>query len=293
VIAMSSRHHSQKKRAAEEKAIKIALTVGILVIILAITAWVLYPADLDFEDCTSDTPLQCGCPTNKSGVSGKKSIVLIDATDKIPDSRTQDINEIMVALSEPSSFFDTIIGGYERISAFVFSDKKPDEMKPVASFCKPPNRFILSLKYSEADINKQQKMIKKIADKAALTSNASQNGNSTRLMEVIGIISGSGAYFNKSGKFILFSDLVERSNECGYFDIVVPNFQNISPKCNYFVTRASENMMGSKVYICMIPRSQQSSRIEIIPFWQEYFQTVTGRPAINTCDPSAIMGDIN
>ena len=124
---MSIKKHNQKKKIAEDKAIKYAMVTAIIVVLLLTISWMFYPNELDFNDCTTDKPLQCGCPINKDSISGSKSIVLIDATDKIPDSRTQDIKEILFALSQPSGFINTALGICDRVSVYVFSNQKPDQ----------------------------------------------------------------------------------------------------------------------------------------------------------------------
>lgn len=278
----------ERNKQAEQKAFLRVWTVVGVVALFGILITLIYPQKLNFEDCASENPQNCGCQLNTASLNISKNIVFIDATDPIPASKKQDTIEILKGFTEPSSFLYSALGRYVRTSVFVFSNQKSDELSPIASFCQLPHEAILSLRHSQSEIEKFKNKILKVATDASNVAQANQFGAASTLVQAISVSSGSGAYWNKQGKFVFISDLIERSSECGYFDKTAPNFAKNSKACNQFVDRASESMKGSQAYVCLIQRSNQPLLLGVSPWWQEYFQTVSGNPAYLTCDPARI-----
>jgi hypothetical protein len=283
---------SERSRQQEAKAIRNAIWLGCFVMVTAVLIALAYPAELNFKDCEAEAPADCGCPTNLADSRITKNVVFIDATDPLPPSKTRDTIELLRAFTLESDLFSSLVGAHQRTSVFVFSNQKPDQLKPVASFCKLPNSFVMSLRYSQSAIDSFSGSITKVVNAAAANSQLQQHGSNSTLVQAIAVTTGSGAYWNSKGRYVFVSDLIERSSECGLFDKTEPTFANNSRSCTQYVTRAKEMMAGSKAYVCLIPRSSQPLLAGVTPWWQEYFQTITGAPATLTCDPALVVKNL-
>jgi len=273
---------------ALRKAIIIAGCTTLIIVMLVLAGWVIDPPDLNFSDCASLQPQSCGCPETFGAGHLRRSVVFLDATNAIPSSRRQDLKELLRAFTTPMSLWDSVTGSQERVSVFVYSKQSPDQLTPVASFCRLPNEAPLSIKYSSAQIDEYQEHIQNAASQAIAASMNTADGRTSNLVQGLAVVTGSAAYWNNQGRMFFLSDLVERSPECGYFDRSVPGFSQVNERCKSYITRAAESMRGAAVSVCMLPRSDQVVPAGVIPFWQEYFQSTTGHPPSYSCDPELV-----
>lgn len=242
---------------------------------------------------------RCVCPADEQYI-GKRNIIFVDTTDKIPDGKIEDLYRLIreTAFVE-QDFWKWITSGkkVEKTSIYLLSNQKPVDMVPIASYCSfPPDTTWLFTELSAT----QEKKIKEVAvadvKKAVNGILAHNDTGRSHIVQALATVTSNATYWKAGSKLIALSDLYENSATCGYFEGgIIPLFSNITPECKKWVdilgknlARQSKNTIDkerSNVAVCQILSKNQQSGI--ITFWRELFQS-QGLGVIFTCDPHEI-----
>ena len=280
---------NKKQVVANEGKKYFTYSITIFVILLLLSL-LLKPPELN----SCDVKLEyCGCPLDKNKI-GNKNIVLVDATDTVPPQKIKDLDLILDKfILNSTSFFNWYLANKEvsLTSIYILNNKDPIQMVPVGSFCQlPPD---LALKFS--DLNKKQ-ILKQSKDLKLQVENSFkqlENMNASpksEILKAIAITTSNASSWRDGSTFILFSDLVENSNDCGYFVNMqtIPNLKQISAKCKSWVDIIGANMMSKKTTaaICLIPRDAKK---DLVPFWQDIFYSSNDTNPIFECNPDKIQ----
>jgi hypothetical protein len=280
----SKSHHDVNEG---KKYFTYAITIFAILLVLSL---MLKPPELN--NC--DEKLEyCGCPLNKSKI-GNKNIVLVDATDPIPPQKIQDLNLILDKyILNSSSFINWFLANKEvsLTSIYILNNMDPMQMVPGGSFCQlPPD---LALKFS--DLNRKQMLQQsknlKLQVENAFKQLENMNASSkSEIVKTIAITTSNVSSWKDGSTFILFSDLVENSNDCGFFVNMqtIPNLKQVSTRCKSWVDIISANMSSNKTTaaICLIPRDTKKG---LIPFWEDVFYSSNKTNPIFECNPDKIQ----
>ena len=270
------------------------LVIGTIIIGIAFFA-ITPPA---FNDCKTIDSTLCACPKNPEDIK-TRSLIIVDTTDKLRDGKQPDIDLLISTFSGGrKSLVDWILDGKraDQTSIFLLGSVAPPDMKPVATFCSlPPSVAMLA-----SDLNGQQirlleeKTITTIKDsiiEAFKTSAALQSP----IIEALAVATGNASHWTPGGNLILVSDLLQNTNECGFFDGsgAVPPFKAISHKCRSHVENLHERLRSTTIYpdvsvvaLCTLPGKPYKSGL--LSFWRELFQEGLSYDVAMTCDPQEI-----
>lgn len=162
---------------------------------------------------------RCVCPANESYI-GKRNIIFVDITDKIPEGKIEDLYRLIkeTAFVE-QGFWSWITGGkkIEKTSIYLLSDQKPAEMTPVASYCSfPPNTTWLLTDLSATE-EKRVKDVALVHVKKAVDDILQRwDAGRSHIVEALVTVTSNATYWKAGSKLIVFSDLYENSDTCGF-----------------------------------------------------------------------------
>jgi hypothetical protein len=253
----------------------------------------------DLKICDNKLSPECVCPNDEKYI-GRRNIIFVDATDNIVSGKFDDLRRIIKEISFIEvGFFEWFNSGkkVDKTSIYILSDKKPVDMKPIASYCSLPPEFTWLLtdlsetkekQVKNAAINDVENALKKISEE--------KNSTYSHIVEGLAVATSNSASWSAGSKLILVSDLYENSAACGQFESgIINNYSNISSECKRWADILGENLKRStnhskdkvsSVSICQILSKKQSN--ELISFWRELFQDQLGSDMKLTCDPNQI-----
>jgi hypothetical protein len=264
-----------------------AITIFAILLILSLA---LTPPELN--NCNEKLEY-CGCPLDKNKI-GNKNIVLVDATDPIPPQKIKDLDLILDKfILNSTSFINWYLANKEvaLTSIYIINNKDPIQMVPAGSFCQLPPDLALTF----SSLNKKQRLQQSKNLKLQVESSFKQLENMTaspksEILKTIAITTSNVSSWKDGSTFILFSDLVENSNDCGFFVNMqaIPNLKQVSSKCKSWVDIISANMSSSKTTaaVCLIPRDAKSG---LIAFWEDVFYLSNKTNPIFECNPDKIQ----
>ena len=122
------RLNTQKKRKTKNgKTWFIAAAIALLTIFS--TTFLLQSHALKKCDTSKHELDECGCPMDTELI-GKKNVILIDASDKVPVSKFKDIEEIINSFTKPSQTLDWLHKSkrVDKTSIYVLNVNSPVEM---------------------------------------------------------------------------------------------------------------------------------------------------------------------
>jgi hypothetical protein len=260
--------------------------------------WVAQPPDLKI--CDRKISPECVCPENEKYI-GRRNIIFVDATDHLVSGKFDDLRRIIKEVSFVEvGFFDWLNSGkkVDKTSIYILSDKKPVDMKPVASYCSFPPEFTWLL----ADLSEtREKQVKDAAIKdienALNKIRDEKNSTYSHIVEGLAVATSNSSSWSAGSKLILVSDLYENSASCGQFENgKINSYSNLNSECKRWADILGENLKrtsnfsiekNSSVSICQILSKKQSN--ELISFWRELFKSQLKDYDVKmTCDPTQI-----
>lgn len=285
------RLNTQKKRKTKNgKTWFIAAAIALLTIFS--TTFLLQSPALKKCDTSKHDLEECGCPMDTELI-GKKNIVLIDASDKVPVSKFKDIEELINSFTKPSQTLEWLHKSkrVDKTSIYVLNVNSPVEMLPIASFCQLPPE--ISVNYfgvlTGKEINELNKSIisaisMAVSDVAKYTAT-----KTSEIMRTIATTSSNSSEWKDGSNYVMVSDLYENSQSCGFFDKnSVPTFSSVSTTCKKWADIIAANMGSEKTTVAICRIHSKDMKPGLKNFWDDVFFEATGRKPIYTCDVSKI-----
>jgi len=253
-----------------------------------------------FKSCSEALTPDCVCPEDEKYI-GKRNIIFIDATDDVVGGKFDDLKRILKEVSfSDVGFIKWLTTGkkIEKTSVYILSDKKPVDMKPIASYCSFPPEFTWLL----TDLSESKEKQVKVAatndvENALRKIRNEKNSTYSHIVEGLAVATSNSASWVAGSKLVIVSDLYENSSICGQFEAGrISNYENVSKECKRWADILGENLKKSSadsidkvssVSICQILSKKQSD--ELILFWRELFKSQLGYDIKLTCDPQQIQ----
>lgn len=263
-----------------------------LLSLFSLVAVSLFLQPTDVKNCDQSVLLDCGCPIDRSSVD-KKSIILIDATNIVPQSKLPDIEELILSFTKPNEIFTWLVKGkkVDKTSIYVLNSDSPVEMLPIASFCQlPPD---IAFKYFGNFNGKQIIAIhKSILLAVSKSINQVKKFTASKTSEIIRTIaatSSNGKDWRDGSKYVVVSDLYENSSGCGFFDKspVMP-FASIPQACKKLTEEIAKNISDESATIALCRIQSKDIKLGMKEFWDEVFLNASGRKPLWTCDANKI-----
>jgi hypothetical protein len=269
---------------------------------LLLCSQVLMPPDLinaESSDGAESTERITTCPADDKYI-GRRNIILIDATDAIVKGKEADLERIIRRTAfRDFGVWEWLFGGkkVDKTTIYLLSGANPAESKPVWSYCSfPPEITWLVSDFSESKERELKKSTIKDVKAAMVRVRSEKPSTHSNIVEALAVFTSNSNDWVGGSKLILFSDLYENSDSCGFFESgQVPSFSEVGPVCKNWVKKLSENLQRStasmrefrsSVSICSILKKPPNPKI--IQFWKELFQSNLKYDVIFTCDPEQI-----
>ena len=280
----------KKHKANNGKTWFVVATVALLSIFS--TTLLLQSPALKKCDSSEHDLAECGCPID-SELIGKKNIILIDASDKVPGSKFKDIEDLISNFTKPSLTLDWLHKSkhVDKTSVYVLNANSAVEMLPIASFCQLPPE--ISVNYFSVLTGKQINELNKSIISAismAVSDVAKYTATKTsEIMRTIATTSSNSNEWRDGSNYVVISDLYENSQTCSFFDInPVPKFASVSPACKKWAEIIGANMSSEKTTVAICRIHSKDMKPGLKDFWDDAFYQATGRKPIYTCDVSKI-----
>jgi len=282
----------QKKRKSTTVGNGKRLFLLTLVLVTPIVAFLLYFKPPDLYVCNDKDQNHCGCPVEKkTGIDqskiGKKHLLLIDVTDKLPEGKRDDLAQVVRRFSDENvSLSEWLSSGRksEMLSVFLIGPKDPANTRAEASLCKlPPKLSMLLVAKTKTTnvISESSRVTQKIVDRAYSFDRYGES----RIVESIATITSSATHWAAGSALILASDLRENSVQCGLFERdEVKNRGRPSQACQQFFSDIRTNMHQtdsklsiSRAFICRF--STKDPKEGLKAYWDEmFFQAIEVNP---------------
>lgn len=246
----------------------------------------------DVKSCDQSNLVDCGCPLDRSSID-KKNIILIDATDTVPQSKLPDIEELIISFTKPNETSTWLAKGkkVDKTSIYVLNSDSPVEMLPVASFCQLPPDMAFNY-FSNLTGNQIIAINKSILLAVKKSINKVKKFTASKTSEIIRTIaatSSNGKDWKDGSKYVVVSDLYENSSGCGFFDKspVMP-FASIPQVCKKLTEEIAKNISDDSATIALCRIQSKDIKLGMKEFWDEVFLNASGRKPLWTCDANKI-----
>jgi len=278
----------------------------VLAIFIPIVAFATYLAPPELHACKDEDRNYCGCPVDgKNGIDqsniGRRHVLLIDVTDKLPEGKRDDLIQILRRFSaENSNMFDWIGKGKrsEMLSVFFIGPKDPANTRTEASLCKMPPKLSMFLVAKTKTTNAIAGS-SRIADKIVERAYSFDKYGESRIVESIATITSSSTHWTPGSALILASDLRENSVQCGLFENQGVKIQGRpSHACDQFFSDIRKNMHQtdsrsamSRAFICRFSTKDPVQGLKA--YWDEvFFQSIKLNPYY-TCSINEALDILN
>lgn len=245
------------------------------------------------KECKEGDKDSCVCPD--SDHIGKKNILFVDATDAVPTvKREKDLESILERfVVHPADFFVWIGSGkkVDKTTIYVLNKESPSDMSPVGSFCQiPPSVGMLFSNLTGKEQRDMLDRLQKSVHKALDHVKDMPSAPTSTIVEALAVTTSNASSWKNGSTLIISSDLMQNSNECGFFDAAtIPNFKNVSASCKrrVDVLRANLNKPETTVAICV--NHTNNNKANLFSFWKDLFGPSNNAYPDFTCDPDEII----
>jgi len=258
------------------------------VVAFALIFIVLSPPDV--IPCNKGSLADCGCPSSKSDISSK-NLLLIDVTDPIRATKVGDLKSLVAeGIAGEEAFWEWLMNGkrVSKTSLYLITNQPPADTKPLAVFCSAPpkiSQFFSNSSFKDIRIA-QSESTRKVEDTLLKLT---QNGTSARspIIESLATYTSNASAWSKNGTLTLASDLLENSDECGFFEhkTSIPEFSKttFAVGCQSKLETMTANLGDyPTIALCKLPG--KGDKPGLTEFWRGLFQGTTQLDVVMTCD---------
>jgi len=255
----------------------------------------------EFQKCDPATSLkECNCPADKDNISNK-NVILVDITNQIPAGKIPDIENLIESYALKADSFFTWFGNgkkVEKTSIYVLSNSIPSSMLPIGTFCRPPPEIALIASTSNSKLKAMQAGVKEEIKNVMRPILQANNAQTSPIIETMAVVTSNATAWTPGGDFVLISDMLQNTAECGWFDggNSIPTYNSTPKTCRPYIDKfqantqpTSINRGKTNVAVCLIPPIQgKQPKAGLMSFWHEFVQDALNYDLIATCNPSEI-----
>lgn len=123
----------------------------------------------------------------------------------------------------------------------------------------------------------------------------SSTANQSAIVETLATIVKSSSHWTPGSTLILASDLLENTNECGWFEktSTIPSSKSVPGVCQSMIRQFQEGLRPNQTYkgasvvvFCTLPGKETKPGLHA--FWSGIAQGALDADALYTCDPGVI-----